>query len=56
VVACVPRISENHLVPALRAMLDQFPFPVRGFHSDGWPAPDHAADIDAFCRDWLNPT
>jgi transposase InsO family protein len=34
VVACVPRISEAWLQPVLEAMLKQFPFPIRGFHSD----------------------
>jgi len=34
VVACVPQISEAWLLPALMSMLDQFPFRIRGFHSD----------------------
>lgn len=34
VVACVPRISEAWLEPALYSILAQFPFKVRGFHSD----------------------
>lgn len=34
IVACVPRISEAWLEPALYAMLAQFPFKIRGFHSD----------------------
>jgi transposase len=34
VVACVPQISEAWLAPALLSMLAQFPFKVRGFHSD----------------------
>lgn len=34
VVACAPRISEAWLQPVLEAMLRQFPFQVRGFHSD----------------------
>ena len=34
VVACVPQISEAWLLPALLSMLDQFPFQIRGFHSD----------------------
>lgn len=34
VLACVPQISEAWLLPALDAMLDQFPFQIRGFHSD----------------------
>jgi hypothetical protein len=34
VVACVPQISEAWLEPALYSMLAQFPFKIRGFHSD----------------------
>ena len=34
VIACVPQISEAWLLPALLSMLDQFPFKIRGFHSD----------------------
>jgi len=34
VVACAPRISEAWLQPVLESMLKQFPFRVRGFHSD----------------------
>lgn len=34
VVGAVPQISEAWLKPALEAMLAQFPFHVRGFHSD----------------------
>jgi hypothetical protein len=34
VVACVPQISEAWLGPALYSMLGQFPFKIRGFHSD----------------------
>jgi transposase InsO family protein len=34
VVACVPQISEAWLGPALHSMLEQFPFQIRGFHSD----------------------
>lgn len=34
VVACVPQISEAWLLPALQAMLREFPFRIRGFHSD----------------------
>ena len=34
VVACVPQISEAWLLPALIFMLRQFPFRIRGFHSD----------------------
>jgi transposase InsO family protein len=34
IVASVERISEAYLVPVLEAMLAQFPFVIRGFHSD----------------------
>jgi transposase InsO family protein len=34
VVACAPRISEAWLQPVLESMLKQFPFRIRGFHSD----------------------
>jgi transposase InsO family protein len=34
VVGCVETISERHLLPVLEAMLHQFPFRIRGFHSD----------------------
>lgn len=34
VMAATPRISELWLIPVLEAMLAQFPFPIRGFHSD----------------------
>jgi hypothetical protein len=34
IVASVPRIAEYHLAPLLESMLNQFPFQVRGFHSD----------------------
>lgn len=34
IVAAVPRISEAYLKPALLAMLRQFPFRIRGFHTD----------------------
>lgn len=34
VVAAVEQISEAFLIPALKAMLAQFPFRIRGFHSD----------------------
>jgi hypothetical protein len=32
--ACVPGISEIHLLPVLALIIDQFPFVVQGFHSD----------------------
>ena len=31
---CCETISEAHLIPVLEAILHQFPFLVRGFHSD----------------------
>ena len=34
VVVAVPHISEAWLIPALEAMLRQYPFRIRGFHSD----------------------
>ena len=34
VVGAVAAITQSHLEPVLRAILQQFPFPVRGFHSD----------------------
>jgi len=34
VVACAARISEAWLQPVLQVMLKQFPFHIRGFHSD----------------------
>jgi transposase InsO family protein len=34
VVGCVGRISEQHLLPVLEAILHQFPFRIQGFHSD----------------------
>jgi transposase InsO family protein len=34
IVAATPQISELWLLPVLEALLDQFPFLIRGFHSD----------------------
>lgn len=34
IVAATPQISEMWLIPVLQAMLEQFPFVIRGFHSD----------------------
>lgn len=34
VVGCVETISERHLLPVLEAMMHQFPFRIRSFHSD----------------------
>jgi hypothetical protein len=34
IVAATPQISELWLMPVLEAMLEQFPFVIRGFHSD----------------------
>jgi transposase InsO family protein len=34
VMAATPKISELWLIPVLEAMLEQFPFHIRGFHSD----------------------
>ena len=33
-VGAAPQISEAWLIPVLEAMLAQFPFRIRGFHSD----------------------
>lgn len=34
VMAATPKISEWWLIPVLEAMIEQFPFSIRGFHSD----------------------
>jgi hypothetical protein len=34
ILGCVERISERYLVPVLRDLLAQYPFLIRGFHSD----------------------
>jgi transposase InsO family protein len=34
VVGCANKISEQYLIPVLEAMLEQFPFPILGFHAD----------------------
>ncbi len=34
VVGCASKISEAYLLPVLQAVLEQFPFTVRGFHAD----------------------
>jgi transposase InsO family protein len=34
IVAATPQISEKYLIPVLERMLEQFPFTIRGFHSD----------------------
>jgi transposase InsO family protein len=34
VVGCAEKISEAYLMPVLAAVLEQFPFPIRGFHAD----------------------
>jgi transposase InsO family protein len=34
-VACCERISEAFLLPVIALLLEQFPFRIRGFHSDG---------------------
>jgi hypothetical protein len=34
VVGCVRKISEQHLMPVLEAILHQFPFRIQGFHAD----------------------
>jgi len=34
IVAATPQISEHWLIPVLERLLEQFPFTIRGFHSD----------------------
>ncbi len=34
VVGAVQALTQTHLEPVLQAILEQFPFPIRGFHSD----------------------
>lgn len=34
IVAAAPQISERWLIPVLEQILEQFPFVIRGFHSD----------------------
>jgi len=34
IVAATPQISEHWLIPVLEQLLEQFPFTIRGFHSD----------------------
>ncbi|HWS95613.1 MAG TPA: integrase [Candidatus Methylomirabilis sp.] len=34
VVGCAARITEHYLVPVLKSILEQFPFPILGFHCD----------------------
>src|SRR5206468_9932444 len=34
IVAATPQISEHWLIPVLEQLLEQFPFLIRGFHSD----------------------
>ncbi len=34
IVAATPQISEHWLIPLLEQLLEQFPFAIRGFHSD----------------------
>lgn len=34
VICTVEKISESYLIPALEQLLDAFPFPIQGFHSD----------------------
>lgn len=34
IVGCTAKISEQHLLPVLQAMLHQFPFQILGFHAD----------------------
>lgn len=34
ILGATPQISEAFVIPVLEAMLEQFPFVIRGFHSD----------------------
>jgi len=34
VIGCASKISERYLIPVLEAILEQFPFPILGFHAD----------------------
>jgi hypothetical protein len=34
IVAATPQISEHWLIPLLEGLPEQFPFVIRGFHSD----------------------
>ncbi len=34
ILGCTPRISEQHLLAVLEAMLHQYPFVILGFHAD----------------------
>ena len=55
VVGCVERISEQHLLPVLQAMLRQFPFRILGFHSDnGSEYINH--EVEKLLKDLLIPT
>ena len=36
IVAATPQISEHWLIPLLEGLLEQFPFVIRGFHSDNY--------------------
>ena len=52
VVGCVARITEQHLLPVLEAILHQFPFRIVEFHSDnGSEFVNH--DVDGMLKDLL---
>jgi hypothetical protein len=51
VVGATAQISEAYLQPVLEAMLRQFPFRIRGFHSDN----GLAEAIEEFYEGYFNP-
>jgi len=54
----VERVSETYLVPVLESMLVQFPFVIRGFHSDNGSVVHKNlgyAHIPQACAELLNP-
>ena len=61
VVGCVERISENFLIPLLEGLFEQFPFVIRGFHSDNGSAAqvvqvrDRKGSSQRSCGRWESP-
>jgi len=41
VVISVSKISEHYLIPALKKIMEAFPFKIRGFHSDNVLSPEY---------------
>ena len=52
VVATVERISEAYLIPALQVLLEDFPFVIRGFHSDNARSTSTTASPRCSARCW----